>query len=99
MEYIGVGYRDDDSAVEDTAAGCYIVQQYIGGGTLKQKILSRVGTLFHFLLPCLTCQQSNVLELTETSNAAAWHVDRVHAASVFSPVACRLPRHSMCGLV
>ena len=43
VEYIGVGYREDRTTAVDPAAGCYLVQEYIDGGTLKQKILSRVG--------------------------------------------------------
>ena len=43
VEYIGVGYREDAQSHEDPAAGCYLVQEYVDGGTLKQKILPRVG--------------------------------------------------------
>ena len=50
VEYIGVGYRQDAASEEDPAAGCYLVQEFVDGGTLKQKILSRVS---HAAPPCL----------------------------------------------
>lgn len=49
VEYIGVGYKEDRQTAIDPAAGCYLVQEYIAGGTLKQKILSRVRLPFRSL--------------------------------------------------
>ena len=43
MGYIGVGSITEDEAVKDhTKSCCYLVQEFMDGGTLKQKVWRQV---------------------------------------------------------
>ena len=55
MGYIGVGSITEDEAVKDhTKSCCYLIQEFMDGGTLKQKVWRQVGR-------CSPCHRRTVL--------------------------------------